>query len=177
MICNKSLEKLVVYYRIFNDYFGVPVDINTLRKIIHHLNLYFVKNYLHLVLAEHPIMIDDVDFDKIKSYVEENPVRIGSMPLSDSESCNWTVWEETSVAEREYFIQMMSMNWMDDDISKILIFDYQNLIEDKDQILYYHDNLFNMFLYECDMRYDDYTMELNSRKKIEIRNQLLNKLL
>lgn len=180
MICNPSLERLVIYYRIFNDYFGVPMDIIAIKKVVHHLNLYFVKNYLTLVLCEHPIMIDPIDFDRVKSEVEKNPIKLGRMPLSDSESCDWTIWEETSIAEREYFIQMMSKDWLDDDMDQILVFDYQTLLEDEEQILYFNEQIFTKFLFEWDYRglsYDNYKLDLESRKKVEIRNQLLNKLL
>ena len=183
MICKKSLERLVIYYRIFNDYFGVPMDIIILKKLIHNMNVYFVKSYLTMTICEHPIMIDDVDFDRIKSEVEKNPIKIGRMPINDSEEYedyDWTIWEETSVVERSFFVQLMSSNWMDDDINQILVFDYFSLLENQVQIDYLNENIFTMFLFEWEYRgmsYDDYRLDLESRKKVEIRNQFLNKLL
>lgn len=181
MVCSKTLNRLVIYYRIFKDYFGVPIDdVNSLRRLIHSLNLLYLESYCVLCIYEHPIMIDERVFENVNLEYSKNSITLGKMPLEENEDCDWTIWEETSRADRGNFIKLMSdTKWLDSDVSEILIFDYESHIEEN-SLPFYEESYENHFLFEWEFKgvsYFDYKTELESRKKIESRNQLLNKLL
>lgn len=182
MICGKTKLKLLIYYRIFRDYFGIPIEsVSDLRKIVHQINLKSVEFHLCLTIWEHPIMIDESVFESVLEEYRKDPVRIGKMPETESDEWDWDVWEHTSVMDRKWFLEIANdyNNWRDIGDHEIITYDYKKNM-DSDQSAYHEETRDNHFIFEYELRnnpYKEYMEEEESRIKSYFRDWKLEKLL
>jgi hypothetical protein len=185
-ICNRSLRKILTYYRIFKDYFGLPIEtLNDVRRIIHLINLKSIGDLCFMTIWEHPIMIDEETFDEIVSEYSKNPITIGKIPSNEKEDTNWDVWEDTYAYERENF-HKIAEDWATtkgQDIREILTYSYFGGMED-DSLSYIKERQETHFMFEYDFRstndfpfLKEYLTELESRILSEKRDWNLDRLI
>lgn len=190
-LCNKSLSKILTYYRIFKDYFGLPIEtLDDVRRMVHLINLKSIEDLCFMSIWEHPIMFDDETFNTIVSEYINSPITIGKMPSDEDEDDSWDVWEETSKYERGIF-HKIAEDWVTtkgQDIREILTYSYFEKI-DGVELSYIKEGQENHFILEYDFRskgtnsfmfesyLKEYLSELESRILSEKRDWNLDRLI
>jgi len=115
VISNRTLERLKVHHIILTQYYGLVIDtVSKLRDMVWALNHFNLKDWSRCIYWEDFLFIDEEMLnwiiDETGDYKMDCSLRV--TPRDDSNTDN-TIWEETSVADREVMEMMIKdVSWM-----------------------------------------------------------------
>ena len=183
VISNRTLERLKVHHIILTQYYGLVIDtVPKLRQMVWALNHFNLKDWNRCIYWEDFLFIDEEMLnwiiDETGDYKMDCSLRV--TPRDDSNTDN-TIWEETSVADREVMEMMIKdVSWMYQEVEtfswkehiKTLNLHLKNgvVISEEEFLKSFSDYLLeneeNYFTFEYQLRYklSDYLTELRNKK-------------
>jgi len=183
VISNRTLERLKVHHIILTQYYGLVIDtVSKLRDMVWALNHFNLKDWSRCIYWEDFLFIDEEMLnwiiDETGDYKMDCSLRV--TPRDDSNTDN-TIWEETSVADREVMEMMIKdVSWMYQEVEtfswkehiKTLNLHLKNgvVISEEEFLKSFSDYLLeneeNYFTFEYQLRYklSDYLTELRNKK-------------
>ena len=189
VISNRTLERIKIHHIILTQYYGLVIDtVPKLRQMVWALNHFNIKHWSRCIYWEDFLFIDEEMLNWIVNETGDYKMDCSIRPSSDdgsSISLTDTIWDETSVADREMMeIMVKNVSWMKNEIKTFSWKEHIKTLKGipKDRLdslsAYLKENEENYFIFEYEFRIGGESKENNlSRYLTELRNKKIENII